>query len=57
MGNNPIAIFENDELRLNGRGDQTNDPVWLTQEETIQFLASTVKSLPSIFRTFLGKKT
>ena len=54
MGNNPIAIFENDELRLNGRGNQTNDPVWLTQEETIQFFGVNhqvfAKYISNIFR-------
>ena len=36
MGNNPIAVFENGELRLNVRVDQANDTVWLTEEQMAQ---------------------
>jgi len=54
MGNNPIAVFENGELRLNVRVDQANDTVWLTQEEMAQLFGvnrqTITKHISNIFR-------
>ena len=57
MGNNPIAVFENGELRLNVCVDQASVPFGLPKKKWPSFLASIVKPSRSVFRTFLGKKS